>query len=81
MDMPRQGHLEAVLRVFSFVLQNYNSRMAFDPTRPVIDMNDFKEWKWKYFYGYLKESIPHNSPEKRGKEVDICGYVDSDHAG
>ena len=55
--------------------------MAFGPTYPVIDMNDFKECKWKDLYGYLNEAITHNSTEERGKEVDPSGYVDSNHAG
>ena len=63
MFMPREVHLEAVLYVFLFLRQKYNFRMVFDPTYLVIDMNDFKEWKWKYFYGYLKESVPTNAPE------------------
>ena len=31
-------------------------------------------------YWYLKEATPPNAPEERGKEVDLHGYVDSDHA-
>ena len=42
MAMPREGHLEAVLHVFIFLRQEYSSGMVFDPTYPVIDMNDFK---------------------------------------
>ena len=48
--------------MFEFIRQKNNSGMAFDPTYPVIDMNDFKECKWNYFYRYLKEDIPPNSP-------------------
>ena len=55
--------------------------MAFDPIYSIINMNEFKEWKWKDFYGDLKEAIPPNAPEERGKEVDLRGYDDSDHAG
>ena len=51
--------------------------MAFEPTYPVIDINDFKECKWKDFYGGLKEAIHNNDPEERGKEVDLRGYVNS----
>ena len=47
MAMPREGHLESVLHVFAFLCQEYNSRMVFDPTYPGIDMNEFKECKWK----------------------------------
>ena len=78
--MPREGYLEAVLHVFAFLRQKYNSRMAFDPTYPVIDMKDFKECKWKYFYGDLMESIPLNFPEEMVKEVYLRGCADSDHA-
>ena len=52
--MPREGHLEAVLYVISFLRQKYNSRMARDPTYPAINMSDFKEFRWKDFYGWLK---------------------------
>ena len=81
MGIPREGHLEAVLHMFSFLRQTYNYRIAFDPTYPVINMNDFKEYKWRDFYGDLKEAIPPNAPEERGKKYDLRGYVDSDHAG
>ena len=67
MAMPIEGHLDAVLHVFEFLRQKYNSRMALDPNYPGIDMNDFKECKWKDFYGNLKEAIPPNAPEKREK--------------
>ena len=81
MAMPREGHLEVVLHVFAFFCQRYNPRMAFEPTYPDIDMNDFKEYKWKDFYGGLNEAIYPNIPKERRKEVDLRGYVDSDHAG
>ena len=51
MAMPREGHLEAVLHVFAFIRQKYNSRMAFDTTYPATNMNDFRDCKWKEFYG------------------------------
>lgn len=45
--MPREGHLEAVLHVFSYLRKKYSSRLAFDPTYPTIDMSNFKECDWK----------------------------------
>ena len=81
MAMPREGHLDTVLHMFAFLRQKYNSRLAFDPTYPTIDMNDFKDCDWKEFYGDVKEAIPSNAPKPRGKEVDLRGYGDSDHAG
>ena len=62
MAIPREVHLEEVFHVFAFLCQEYNSRMSFEPTYPVIDMTDFKECKWKEFYGDLKKSIPPNAP-------------------
>ena len=55
--------------------------MEFDTTYPAINMNDFRECNCKDFYGESKETITPNAPEERGKEVDLHGYVDSDHTG
>ena len=63
MYMPREGHLEAVLRVFAFLHQNYNCRMAFDPNHPSINMNHFNKWKWTGYFGEFKKSVPPNAPE------------------
>ena len=79
--MPREGHLEAIFHIYAYLKQKYNSRLAFDPTYPSIDMSDFKECDWKPFYGDVKEAIPPNAPEPRGKDVDLRMFVDSDHAG
>ena len=69
MAMTREGHLEAVLHVFAFLRKKYNTRMAFEPTYPAINMNDFRKYKWKGFYGELKEATPPKAPEERGKGV------------
>jgi hypothetical protein len=79
--MPREGHLDAMFRMFAYLKIKHNSRMVFDPTYPKVDMNDFKDCDWKNFYGNVKEAIPLDAPESRGKEVDLRLYVDSDHAG
>jgi len=79
--MPREGHLECLFHMFSYLNIKHNSRMVFDPTYPTIDMSQFKECEWKTFYASAKEAIPGNAPEPRGKEVDLRLYVDSDHAG
>jgi hypothetical protein len=81
MATPREGHLDALMHIFGFLRINHNSRMAYDPSYPTIDMNVFKPNNWKSFYGNVEESIPSNAPEPRGKDVDLRLYVDSDHAG
>jgi hypothetical protein len=48
---PREGHLEAVYRIFAYLNKKHHSRMVFDPTHPEIDMGDFKECNWNELYG------------------------------
>jgi hypothetical protein len=79
--MPREGHLEAVFHIFAYLKKRHNTRMVFDPTYPNIDLSRFKEVDWRPMYGDIKEALPHNAPEPRGKEVDIRVFVDADHAG
>jgi hypothetical protein len=78
---PRDGHLEAVYRIFAYLDNKHNSRMVFDPTYAEVDMSSFKECDWREFYGDVSEPMPPNMPVPRGKEVEIRLYVDSDHAG
>ena len=47
--------------MFVFLRQKYNSRVAFEPFYPAINMNDFNECKCKDLYGELKEDIPPNA--------------------
>ena len=55
--------------------------MVFDPKYPTTDMSMFQEHDWCDFYGGVKEAIPPNAPNPRGKEVDLRIFVNSDHAG
>jgi hypothetical protein len=53
---------------------------VFDPTYSYVDMGTFIKTDWKTMYGDVKEMIPSDAPVSRGKEVDLCLFVDSDHA-
>jgi hypothetical protein len=79
--LPREGHLEAVFRVFEYLGINHNARVVFDPTYPSVDMGTFIKTDWKSMYGDVEEIIPSDAPASRGKEVDLRLFVDSDHAG
>ena len=81
MASPWEGHLDALMHIFGFLQINHNSRMAYDPSYPTINMNVFKPNNWKSFYGNVEDSIPSNAPELRGKDVYLQLYVNSDHAG
>jgi Reverse transcriptase (RNA-dependent DNA polymerase) len=81
MALPREGHLVAVLRVFSYLKKHHNSRIVFDPSYPEIDHNLFIKHNWTRFYSDAKEPIPPNAPEPLGNPVVLRMYVDADHAG
>ncbi len=48
---------------------------------PITDSSQFPVCNWSDFYGKVEEPIWSNSPEAIGKAVDVCLFVDSDHAG
>jgi hypothetical protein len=81
MAVPREGHLDALLHMFGFLQINSNSRMAYDPSYPTINMTVFKPHNWNQFCGNVKEAIPSNAPEPRGKDIDLRMHIDIDHAG
>ena len=81
MAQPREGHLETVFHLMAHLRHKHNSRLCLDPTYPDIDKSIFMDHDWKSFYGDVREAIPENAPEPRGKEVDLRLYCDSDHAG
>ena len=58
----------------------HNSRLAFDPSYPVIDQSNFQECDWTDVSDSAVEAIPSNALSPRGKEVDLHMLVDSDHA-
>ena len=43
-------------------------------------MRSFHKADWIDLYGDVSEAIPNNAPEPRGKEIELCMFVDSDHA-
>ena len=53
--------------------------MVFDLTYATPDISIFQEHDWCDFYGDVREEIPPNAPEPRGKEVDLRIFSDSDH--
>ena len=76
---PRQGHLAAILHLFGYLKKNPRSKLVFDPTP--MDHEPQEEPDWKDFYGEVKELVPSDAPECRGKSIQMTAFVDSDHAG
>ena len=79
--MPREGHIDHVMYMFSYLKTHHNSRLELDPTYPDFDMDQFKCQNWKQFYGDVKEILPYNTTKFLGKEFIIKAYVDADFAG
>jgi hypothetical protein len=67
--------------VFAYLGLHHNARVVLDPTYPTVDMGNFIKTDWKSMYGDVKEMIPSDAPIPRGKEVGLCLFVDSYHAG
>jgi len=79
--LPREGHLEAVYHIFSYLKGHENSRLVFDPAYPDIDERRFLPADWSDFYPDASDELPPNMPEPRGLPVDVTCFVDADHAG
>ena len=79
--LPRRGHMNTALHLFSYLKNKHNATLAFDPAYPSIDPSQFTISDWKTFYGNVKESLPVDAPQPHGKEMVIRCFVDADHAG
>ena len=79
--LPQEVHLEAVFQILGYLKSHHNAWMLLDPTYPTPYMSIFQKHYWCDFYGDVKEAIPPNAPDPRGKEFDLRIFVDSYHAG
>ena len=80
LELLREGHLEAVSNIVSYLWGKHNYNLALYPTYPDIDYDSFKNHKWFDFYGNVKEAIPPNIQEPRGEDIDLRMYVDRNNA-
>ena len=84
--LPREGHLQQFFCMFFHLEKHHNTEMIFDPTSSDIDPNMFHKQDWSntvYVLSRdgLKEDVPTNLQEPRGKGFTMRVFVDSDHAG
>jgi len=79
--LPREGHLEAIYHIFSYLKSHENSRLVFDPAYLNIDDRRFHIGDWTDFYPGAYDELPPHMPEPQGLHVDITCFVDTDHAG
>ena len=78
---PQVGHLDQVFHIFAYLKQHSRSRIVMDPTKPMVDQEQFVKMDWNAFYPDAKEQIPPNAPTPRGNSILISCFVDADHAG
>ena len=76
-NMPRKDHLANVKGIFSYLKNFKDASIMFNTAKfdhsqyPVVDH------EWKYIYGEVKEDLPKNHPEARGKSVAFTSFCDA----
>ena len=75
----REGHLQVVLHMFTYLSTHHQSTLVLDPS--YINHGTEPSCDWRGFYPDAKEEYPANAPEPLGRSVQIMAFVDSDHAG
>ena len=82
MAMPREGHLEQLFHIFSYLSKYHNTELVFDPSDPVIDEYKYQRRDWTLSeFGHLqgKPTFPPNAPAPRGLGFIIREKVHADH--
>ena len=78
---PCEGHLAQLFHIFVYLKKYNHSSMVFDWTYPEFDESVFTQCDWEEFYPDVKESIPPEYPDLRGKPMFMTAFVDAVHAG
>jgi len=83
MALPREGHLDQLFHIFSYLDLHDIAIMIFDPSYKTTESGKFEKQDWSNCaYGSdLKEQVPLDMPQPRGHGFVITAFVDSDHAG
>ena len=79
--LPREGHLEAVFRIYLYLKYKKNTLMVYEPSYPTVSEDRFPRRDWNNFYGEVKELLPPLMPKPLGAEVIMRVFVDVDYAG
>ncbi|EEC42861.1 predicted protein [Phaeodactylum tricornutum CCAP 1055/1] len=77
---PREGHYNAVLRMFSYLKRHLNSKLVCDPKMREFSQVKFSDPMWKEQYPNAVEELPPAMPKPMGRSVQITVFVDAAHA-
>jgi len=80
MMAPRQGHLEAMRRVFGYLKFNSKVKIDYDTTMPDLSGHKTETFDWFSLYGNVSEEMPYGMPTPKGKPVVINGFFDASHS-
>jgi hypothetical protein len=79
--LPREGHLQAVKRILSYLKTFPKGRIIIDTSYPDHSVHSVEDHSnWMEFYPDTSEEIPKDLPPAKGPRVKITVYVDADHA-
>ena len=80
--LPRVGHLEQALHIFSFLKKKPKLSLYLDPRYPDIDYGLFKSNPSEFheMYRDAEEQLPHMLPKPRGLQFKTTAFVDASHA-
>jgi hypothetical protein len=78
---PRDGHLEEIFHVSTYLKSHYRSSLLFDPRPFENDPSRFTQPDWLESYTGAAEAIPLSTPEPRRNEGEVTCYVDAGYAG
>ena len=79
--LPREGHLDQVLHIFTYLGKHHNAALVFDPTEWDIPDGDFPKQDCSFsIYGCegLQETLPEDICLSPSETFRV--FVDSDHA-
>ena len=82
--LPKQGHMEQLYHLFSYLNKYHNSELILDPSDKVIDQDEFERQyltSGKFFHVSGNQYLPPNVTDPRGLGFVITQSVDTDHSG
>jgi hypothetical protein len=79
-NMPREGHLQRVKRLFGYLKNHAKTRIAFDASDPNLEGLVFRKDDWTEHYPDAEEDIPKDAPEPLTRPIQTSIFLDADHA-
>jgi hypothetical protein len=78
---PREGHMDAVLRIFGYIKSHDRSKLVLDwQYKDWSNVNWSEGADWKEFYPDAEEALPPGAPEPLGGDVQLNAFCDAAHA-